>query len=172
MASNWRASITLLDSNGIKTTLNFKATFDNLTLADEFSDADGALSDLLSDLAAVSTATIYQSNLTLVGDGDASLPADADVTDVAFVVTYLTGAGVLPKYHTLRIPAPDDTIFGADGVTIDKADAALIAYVANFLDGAFEVSDGEHIVDDIDNGIKGGSWASVKKSPKAVQSAV
>lgn len=169
MASDWRITVTLLDTIGLKTTMNFIYSADELTLADEFSAANDAATALVSDLEAVSDATVYSERVAYLKSLDETLPADADITDVAQVVTYLTPDGVLPKYHVLRIPAPVSGIFTADGKTIDIADADLIAYVANFLDGEFEVSDGEHIDDTIDNGIKGGSWTSVKKNSKAVQ---
>ncbi|MGD8327720.1 MAG: hypothetical protein PVF65_12480 [Sphingomonadales bacterium] len=170
MASTWRHTFVLVDSNKLKTTLNFKSEQSGVDIDAEFSDANTADDLLAVALAAVTDANIYSRSLTYVKGGSPALPADADITDVAIVLAYLTGTGVLPKYATLRIPAPVAGIFGADGVSIDKTDTDLIAYVAE-LAADFVVSDGEPIVTDIDDGIAGGSWTSVKKTRKAVQSA-
>lgn len=170
MASDWLVSLTLIDGIALKTTLNFRYHSDEIIVTDGFNAANQAADALVTDLEAVTDANVYSQRITYLKDLDESLPAgDNRVTNVAQVVCYLTPDGVAPKFHVLRIPAPNVGIFGADEKTIDKTDAALIDYVANFLDGEFQVSDGEHIDDTIDDGIKGGSWTSVKKNTKAVQ---
>ena len=45
-----------------------------------------------------------------------------------------------------RIPAPEATIFQADG-SVDLADAAFTAYMANFLAGTILVDDGETVTE-------------------------
>lgn len=170
MASTWRHTFVLLDSNKLKTTLNFISEQSGVDIAAEFASANLADDNLALELVDVTDANIYSRTLSYLKGGTASLPADADITDVALVSCYLTGAGVLPKYTTIRIPAPSAGIFGSDGVTIDKTDADLVSYVGVLADD-FVVSDGESIVTDIDDGIAGGSWTSVKKTSKAVQAA-
>lgn len=173
MASDWRASVGLVDEHGIKTRLTFNYHSDQAVLLDGFTEANDAFSALVTDLEAVTDANVYSESLVYLKSGDTALgAAGSDVTDVASVLCYLSGTGEIPKYYTLRIPAPVDGIFEADGVTIDTADPDLIAYVENFLDGAFWVSDGEFINDDINNGIKSGSWTSVKKTKQSVQAAI
>lgn len=171
MASDWRATVGLVDSKGIKTHLSFNYHSDQAVLLDGFTEANDAFTALVTDLEAVTDANVYSETLVYLKAGDTAL-GSGDVTDVASVLCYLSGTGEIPKYYTLRIPAPVSGIFGADGVTIDKADADLVAYVANFLSGGFWVSDGEFINDDQDDGIKGGSWTSVKKTKQSVQAAI
>ena len=169
MASDWVIRFTLVDTLGLKTNLSYKYHSDQIALADGFGEANTVMEDLKTDLTAVTDANFYSWSLNYLAGGSPALPADADITDVALVTTYLVGAGVLPKYAIVRIPAPVSGIFGADGKTIDKTDADLITYVADFAAGGVQVSDGEHVVVDIDNGIKGGSWTSAKKTSKSVQ---
>lgn len=164
MASTWRISFTLIDQRALKTTLNYIYVASNVTLADEFSDANQAMADLKAALDAVTQGNFYSENLTYIKAGSPTLPGSADVTDLAMVVCYLSGAGEVPKYHTLRIPAPVPGLFEADGVTVDKTDADLVAYVAEV--AGFTVSDGEQIDTSIDDGIARGWWASAKKSAR------
>jgi hypothetical protein len=163
MASTWRSSITLVDTKGIKSTVNYRQDLDEATLAEDFAIAAAQHVDLVTQLMLVTDANRYSESLTVGMGGSPTLPADADVTDMGMVQTYLNDAGELGKYHTLRIPAPVDGIFEVDLITIDKLDAALIAFVAE-VGGYFVVSDGEVINLAIEDGIAGGSWASVKKS--------
>lgn len=164
MASTWRYSVTMVDEKALKTTLNFVAEFDNIGLTEEFDEAQIAAGALKTDLLAVSDALVYSESLTYLIGGGVTLPADADITDEAAIVCYLSAAGEVPKYHTLRVPAPIDALFESDGKTVDETNAALIAYVANFADGEWEVSDGEHIETANDNGISHGFWRSKAKS--------
>jgi len=170
MASDWRAVVGLVDAKGIRTRMSFNYHSDQAVLLDGFTEANDAFTALVSDLDAVTDAHIYSESLVYLKAGDDTVGA-GDVTDVASVLCYLSGAGQIPKYHTMRIPAPVAGIFEADLVSIDKTDADLIAYIANFLDGGFWVSDGEFINDDKDDGIKGGSWTSVKKTKQSVEKA-
>jgi len=165
MASTWRSSITLVDTKGIKSTVNFRQDLDEATLAEDFAIAAVQHGDLVTQLMLVTDANRYSESLTVAMGGSPALPADADVTDMALVQTYLNATGELAKYHTLRIPAPVDGIFETDLITIDKEDAALIAFVAE-VGGYFVVSDGEVINLAIDDGVAGGSWTSVKKSTR------
>lgn len=168
MASDFRYSITLVDEKALKTTLNFVGTFSGIDANDEYALALAAAASLQTDLLAISDALLYSDTLTRLIGGGSSLPASADITDEAAVVTFLSAAGEIPEYHTLRVPAPIDALFESDGVTVDKTNAGLIAYVANF-DGAdteFMVSDGEYIDTTNQNGISHGFWRSRAKSSK------
>lgn len=168
MASDWECAITLVDSKALKTTLRFKGTFSGLDITDEFGLASTALSDLVTDLEAVTDANVYKQSLTLIAGGGTALPADADITDEAAIVCFLTAAGVAPEYHTLRIPAPIEALFESDKVTVDESNAALQAYVAEFdkQDVGFQVSDGEYIETANENGISHGFWRSRAKSSR------
>lgn len=165
MASNWRAAVSLIDSKQLKTTLVYKGVFDGLSLTDEFGLANDALDGLLTDLGAVTDAAVYSVTLGHVRDTSEAIPAEgvADITDEAAVVTWLSDVGQANKFHTLRIPAPID-MFGSDQITVDVTNANLIAYVANFAAGGFQVSDEESIVTSRDNGIVSGHWRSRAKS--------
>lgn len=164
MASTWRGTLTLIDTQAKTTTLNYIFEADELTLPDEFSAANDAMEALKSDLAAVSDAVIYNESLAYVKGGSSSLPADADVSDVAMVMTHLLPATEAPKLHPVRIPAPKVGIFASDLVTVDVADSDLIAFIDELSN--FSVSDGENIDTSNNNGIQSGYWISVKKSTK------
>lgn len=164
MASTWRVTYVLVDTRALKTTMNFIYEADNLTLADEFADANSAMDALKTDLDAVTDANFYSESLTLLKAGSQALPADADITDLAKIAVHLSPAGETPKYGTLRIPAPISGLFESDGVTVDESNASLIAYVAELAN--FTISDGETIQTANDNGIESGWWASAKKSTR------
>lgn len=165
MTSTWRSSVTLVDTKGLKSTVNFIQELTETLLSEDFAIAAVQHADLVTALELVTDANVYSEQLTVGMGGSPALPADADITDMGMVQTYLNATGEVGKYHTLRIPAPVDGIFETDLVTIDKADAALVAFVAE-VGGYFVVSDGESINLTIDDGIAGGSWASVKKSTR------
>lgn len=164
MASTWRVSLTMVDTKALKTTLNFIYEASGVDIGAEFADANTAMDELMIDLLAITDANVFNESLTYIRGGTASLPADADITDLGVVVTYLTGAGEVPKFWATRIPAPVAGIFEADGVTVDIADADLISYVDELSN--FSVSDGENIDTSVSNGIARGWWASAKKSAR------
>lgn len=170
MTSRYRGTFVLIDERAVKTSLNYIMEIDDVGgLGAEFELAVTAMATLKTSLALITDANFYSETLAHLIAGDSAVPTDADVTDVAQVITYLTGTGVAPKFHTVRVPAPVDGIFNADQVTIDKADVDLIGYIDD-LSTLVLVSDDESIVTDIDNGIAGGGWSSVKKNRSAVQS--
>jgi len=111
----------------------------------------------------VTDASVFKSTLVEILTGDASLPADADVTDEALVVCYLSGTGEVPKYWNLRIPAPVEAMFNEDLVTVDITYQNLQDLVSTLSTEA-KVSDNESLNLDIQEGIKNGYWRSVKKS--------
>ena len=165
MATSWISRYILVGTNGLKTSLSFRQERDGATPDVDFTAALIAHNLLATALGNVTDANIYSSQLTSLVDGSSSKPADADITDVAFVQVYLNDPADLPKYHTLRIPAPIAGMFNADLITVDIADTDLVAFV-DVLHDDFVVSDGEVINTDEDNGVAGGYWASVKKSSK------
>ena len=170
MASIWRYSITLLDDKALKTTLNFVAEFDNVGIGEEFDEAQIAAGALKADLEAVTEANVYREQLTYVMGGSSAKPgADVDITDELAIVTFLTADSVAPEYATLRVPAPIAAAFESDGSTLDENNAAVQAYVANFAEGAWEVSDGQHVVTANQNGISHGFWRSRPKSTRKKQ---
>jgi len=152
----FRWTVTLVGTNSLKTTLNF------MIPEEDYADANTAALNLLVALNAVTDANVYNETLTEIRSGSATLPSDADVTDEALVITYLSGTGEAAKYHPIRIPAPIDAMFLGDKVTVDIANQPLQDWVAE-LSQHVEVSDGESINLDIDEGIASGYWRSVKK---------
>jgi hypothetical protein len=117
--------------------------------------------------AAVTDANFYSESLALLVGGSPALPAAADITDEAAIVAYLSGTGEAPKFHVVRIPAPIDGMFNADKVTVDITNQPLQDYIAELAAGVV-LSDGESINLDEDEGIKSGSWRSVRKSSKGM----
>lgn len=165
MASDWKYNVTLLGSNTLKTTMVYAFHSEEALLADALAAIITASGLIATSLGLISDANIYSETITLLQGGSPALPSDADVSDEAVVVTFLTGAGVLPKYHPIRIPAPVSTLFESDLLTVDETDTDLIAYVAQ-LAASWQVSDEESINTAVDNGIASGWWRSVKKSGK------
>jgi len=166
MASEFECSITLIDTNAQKTTLRFGGLFTGIDAGDEFDLAMTALAALVVSLEAVTDANVYKQTLTRVVGGSTALPEDADITDELAVIAFLTDDDVAPEYHTLRVPAPIDAVWESDGITLDKTNAGVIAYVAEFDqdDVGFQVSDHEYIETANANGIKRGFWRSKAKS--------
>lgn len=162
MASDWKYAVTLLGSNALKTTLTYNFHSEEALLADALAAVVTALGLINTSLGLLSDANIYNETLTYLIGGSPALPADADITDEAVVITFLTGAGVIPKYHPIRIPSPVSALFESDLITVDETLADLITYVG-LLEASWQVSDGESINTAVDNGIASGWWRSVKK---------
>ena len=165
MTSIWRYSAVLVDTNALRTVMNFIMPQDEVSLDLEFAAADAAMLQIKTTLGAITDANFYRETLSLLVGGSAALPADADITDEAAVLTYLTGAGEVPKFHLIRVPAPIDGLFLGDGTTVDDTVQALIDYISD-LESYVEVSDGEVIDTSVNNGISYGFWRSVKKSSR------
>lgn len=149
MAFNWTLRIGLRDEQGLTTTL----TFDLGTTAAAAPDAEflakyNSAIDIDADLQALTTANIYKFELSVRDDGeeDGSLPAEAEIAEEAAVAVHLAADPLPRKLHYLRIPAPIDGIFLADGVTVDTGNALLQAYVAELESEGVLVSDGESII--------------------------
>lgn len=166
----FRYSITLIDKRAEKTTLNFRGDFDALAgLSEDFDAAVTAAGALKSALLAITDANLYKESLTYEIGGGTALPVDADITDELAIVVFLSALAEVPKYATLRVPAPIDAVWESDGKTLDESNAAVQAFVAEFdadahAGGAFEVSDGEHVETDNANGIHKGFYRSKARS--------
>lgn len=164
-AETFRYSVTLIDERALRTTLNFLMDVNEATSAENFTLAVGDASTISTALLAVSDALVYNESLAYLIGGASTLPADADISDEAAIVCFLSEAGEVPKYHVMRIPAPVDSLFEADGVTVDEADADLISYIDAVSEtNSVVLSDGEQINVDLENGISHGFWRSVRKS--------
>ena len=137
--------ITLQDEQGLKTALRFDL---GTTVGADDSAEVGPVWD---ELRAISTAldaltTANQSSVSInIRDSafeDGSLPDEAEVPEEAAVAVHLAAEPLPEKLHYIRIPAPIDGLFLADGVTVDTNNTDLQTYVAALP----EVSDGETIV--------------------------
>lgn len=115
-----------------------------------------AAQGIKNGLTPLTDANISKESVTNVFFTDGTRPADgADCYEEAAVACYINDPADAIKLHTVRIPAPIDTLFMADKETVDVANADLITYV-NALATYAEVSDGEQIVTTQDNGIAEG----------------
>lgn len=152
-------SVTLVDDNAEKSTLNFYLP--NAGLGGHGLDFQEAYDDaqlIKTALQAVTGANIYKETLGQWLSGDNTLPAGPmrDITEEVVVSTYLSGAGEIPKYHSVRIPAPEEALFSALN-DVDVSNADLIAYIAQ-LAAHTEVSDEEVIDTTVTNGIADAWW--------------
>jgi len=161
---DWVGTVTLADEKGLKTVMRYFIPNEPLT---PYDSAKASLDAIVAELDPITDATIAQVTLTQLTEADDALGApNSDVSDEAAIVVYINETGTLPKYHTIRVPAPVDGIFEADLITVDRDDADLVAYVAALAEHT-EVSDGEQINTALgEDGMKSGEWRSVKKNPK------
>jgi hypothetical protein len=145
MALNWTGAITLIDEQGWKTTLNYDmGSTPGLVIDVEFVDQHTDLAAIAAELAPLTTANIYSFKLSVTDDSleDATLPVEAEIAEEAYVSVHLAAEPLPEKFGGIRIPAPVDALFLADGETVDTNNADLQAYVAVLP----EISDGELIV--------------------------
>lgn len=163
----FRYSMTLVDQRAHKTTLNFNMFYNGATSSENFDSATSDAAAIKAAFLAISDALVSNEVLGYQLGGSTALPVTADITDEAAVVCFLSEAAEVPKYHTLRVPAPISALFEADEKTVDETNAALITYVAAVGEQVggigVIVSDGEQINTDLENGISHGFWRSVKK---------
>ncbi len=148
MSYLYTGKVTLIDEQGLKTTLTYDlGTSAGTDPSIEFPAAKNSFDSIVTALAAITTANIFQAAILFRDDTqeDATLPAEAEVPEEAAVSLHIAAAPAPEKYHYIRVPAPVDTLFLADGVTVDSNNAALQAYVAA-LAAETTVSDGETIV--------------------------
>lgn len=162
----WMYKVTLQGSTPKnKTSLNFVLEYDDAASPMDHAAALNAANQIRGGLVAITDAFLARESLDYLISADNQLPAgNIDVMDEAAVIVYLNDpTGNLPKYHTVRIPAPDSTVFLADGETVDIGDAALIQYIQQLSQHAF-VSDNEQINTTSQNGIASGHKRSRAKS--------
>ena len=120
-------------------------------------------SAIRSALIAVTLANIRRETLINVLSEDNQLPAAGDTYERAVVACHLNAPAEAEKIHNVYIPAPE-ALFEADGQTVDKTDAELVAYIQALADNAL-VSDGEAInTASGTNGIKDGYKSVRQKS--------
>lgn len=152
MASSWNASVTMIDADQKKSNILVKFALAGLTLAEDFDDAQAAMTAWITDIKAISDANVLSSRLTLLDHGgiDGTVPAnESDVSDEIVLVVHTNDTGFPNELTVLRVPAPIDDVFvnndPAQGG--DLADTGLQDYVDNFTAaaGVFEVSDGEYV---------------------------
>lgn len=174
MAQTFRGVVVLSGSRGMTSSLRINfADPGGATAVDSYGIVRGWFMGFLDDLKAVTEANILDAYLidrdpTDYGhDGPYTGAAEVDVKDYAAVSVYINNT---PKFATLNIPAPADTLWaaGSNGTQIDNTDAALAAYVANWEEN-LTLSDGEHVdvtLGAAENGIDGGSWRQVAAKVK------
>lgn len=128
-------NVQLVDAYGRTTNRRFEN--DRATIADALTDAG----TLITALEAVSLAAVVKHNIERVTAVGHSASEGANVDTGATIHTVLAdGTG-----YALKYPAPDPAMINADG-SVDLADEAIIAYIAQFKSGGhFTVSDGELI---------------------------
>ena len=159
MASYFDYFITLRDSRGLQTTMNFDlGEFSGADIATEYLAARSAANQVRGALVDITTAFVSKERLSLRVSDDDQVPGAgvADITDEAFVLCHLNAPTSIRKMHGIRVPAPIAAVFQPDGVTVNIGNALLEQYVEQLADHVF-VSDGEKInqasgVDGMDSG--------------------
>lgn len=146
VSAGWRLSVTLVDSEGSESVLKYALTAAN------YADAWTATGLILAALNPVTDAVIKGHATSEVYVEDAlTLPSGVEVEKRA-VITGRIEDSVPVRYANVVIPAPNQGIFqaatGSGARLIDKADAALLAYLALFEDGgSATISDRESLAD-------------------------
>lgn len=142
-----------LQGNGQKDRTTLAFTLHDV--ADE-SEALTAALGIKNGLVPLTDANVSYESVTNVFFEDGTRPADgADCYEEAAISCYINDPADAIKLHTIRIPAPIDSLFKADKSTVDTANTDLLTYVAALALYA-EVSDGEQIVTTEDGGIADG----------------
>jgi len=163
----YEGRVTLIDEHGFKSQMVY-----DLGVSAALTGAASAIADLntivaeLVDVTSANPVDIYVSchdDTNQVG----TLPAESEIAEEAVLSVHLLAAPLPQKLGTLRIPAPVDGIFQADGYTVDTADADLQAYVAAVA-ATTTISDGENIITARGSGgIANASWRTrARKAPK------
>jgi len=153
MAQQFYGQIGFRGSNARTTVITYDLGV--LTGADagaEYLLAVAALGAIRTAVNAITAAQIYFSRVYANVTESAVIPVseDARVYVNAVVSVHIGVTGEVPKYATIRVPAPVDGLFlgdegsGEDEDIIDVTDAGLQAYVAALEANAL-VSDGETI---------------------------
>lgn len=170
MPSIWEATVTLIDADGLTSSLRLK--FGSITAGADFGDeaieARTRLSDFVTALKAVTDANVYRTRLYALDQGgvDAGLPATvAGVDNEAVVMVHTNDTNYPAELATIRIPNPADGVWlsGDKTLGLDPADADVQALVALY-SADIEISDGEHVnTAEGTAGINSGFWRSVAK---------
>jgi hypothetical protein len=143
-------NVTITDASGVnKSTLRYDLNYADWAALNTGIGA-GDITGFLANINAVTDGLItgYSVGESFVEDTDVVGAAGSEIENVALVSCQIDG--IVNKFATLRIPAPTDTLFlsatGSGRNVIDVADAALVAYLANFqAAGLCLLSDGEQI---------------------------
>lgn len=166
MASYFDYALTLRDSRGLTTTMNFDlGLFSGPDIGAEYISARSAATQVRGSLVDVTTAFVSKERLSLRLSDDDQLPAPgvADITDEALVSVHLNPPTELRKMHGVRIPAPISAIFLQDGLRVNVTNALLVQYIQQLSQHVF-VSDGENInTNSGSDGIDSGYWRSRAK---------
>lgn len=171
MPSDWFCGVTLIDDDEKKTSLRFAiGTITGVDFGAEATVAYAAFDALLIDLKAITDANVNKAFLRAEDPGDwvePGVPATgSDVSDEAVVSVHTNDSFLETEVDQLRVPAPLPAIWvnGEPSQGLDKANALMQAYVANF-SADIQFSDGEHAnLTEGTAGIASGYWRSVKKA--------
>lgn len=129
-----------------KASLGFVLEYQGALTPMTFVEAVSAASQVAGALGDVTDATISSVKLTYVVSSDGSMPAGTvDTADEAVVMCHVNPSGQLPKFVSVRIPAPKVAeVFLPDGETVDVSEATLVQYIQQLSQHTF-LSDGEQI---------------------------
>lgn len=133
----FEVGLQMVDDYGRTTTRRYSVT--DALMADALTSVGGLITNFLavSDLGTMK----HDIALRTVASNAATAGANKDVGGTLHCV--LDNA----KMYPLKIPGIKDTMLNPDG-SIDLADAAIIAYIANFLTGGkFRVSEGNYVTE-------------------------
>ena len=126
----------------------------------DFPTAENLAGQIRGALLDITDALVSKETITGILSEGNQLPADADTTDEAVISVHLNAPAEAEKLATIRVPAPIDAVFNADGITVNMAEALVIQYVQQVAQGAY-ISDGEQIDTASGNdGMAAGYWRS------------
>lgn len=145
-AVGFAGSVTLLDEEGSKATLEYALT------ATTSADAETELAGIVTDLAAVTDAAVGGYAVKHVYAEDTLVLPTGVENEKRAVISAVINGSFPKKYVNIIIPAPSNGIFiatsGPNAKVVDPNDTALRAYLAHFGPGGeATVSDGEVIQD-------------------------
>jgi hypothetical protein len=143
-------NINMVDYQGNKSSMRIVLTFANLDALNTGIAGITGENGLLDDLAAVTDLAITSVFMGEKFSEEGFGAEGSEAEEVAVISAKIVDRpGV---YASLRIPGPKATLFlpgpGADANLLDREDAAVVAWLANFeAGGVAYTSDGEHIED-------------------------
>lgn len=131
-------------ANKDKTSMRFQLDTVDVPLLDHTS-ATQAANSIRGSLVDISNAFIVQESVTEVFFEDNQRPAsDVNCQVEAVLMCHLNDPADAEKLHALRVPAPKDDLFMADGQTVLQSHANVKQFIQQVGDHAI-VSDGEQI---------------------------